>query len=258
MAGESKSPMPVVTPDWTRLAADAVRGQQPPSDRDLEIAPCWTVGDWKNLKLDPKKPNSEDWKTALKIFEARIRGRFLDPADVLIAHEISQNRRTFGFAILAIDFLVIETLQGFREGRKDHRGKGVSEGLVVEFLNCWEAFTDCLSDQNKDKAKDYAKKVYGGYRCGLHHTGSTDGELRILAIGPTFEIKSETDITINRTRFHEELKHEFNRDIDTLRSSGEMGKERRDNLIKKMNTICDSETGKRRQPSRPKKFSNDR
>ena len=75
---------------------------------DLEIAPGYTVGCWKRLKLDPDVPNSDDWEKAVKIFDARIRKRFFHPVDVLIEHQ-SHSKKTFGFAILAIDFLVIET-----------------------------------------------------------------------------------------------------------------------------------------------------
>lgn len=84
----------------------------------LEIAPGYTVCCWKNLSLDPDQPNSQDWKKALEIFDARIRCRFLDPADALIAYEANYSRKKFGFAILAIDCLVIETLQG-HPGRRN-------------------------------------------------------------------------------------------------------------------------------------------
>jgi hypothetical protein len=82
---------------------------------DMGIAPGYTVSTWKALDLSGD--DVVHWFRAIKIFETRIRRRFLDPVDVLIAHEIGQERGTFGFAILAIDCLLVESLQRFREGR---------------------------------------------------------------------------------------------------------------------------------------------
>jgi hypothetical protein len=50
---------------------------------DLEIAPGYKVRCWRSLKLNPNEPGAADWKTAVAIFDARIRCRFLDPVDEL-------------------------------------------------------------------------------------------------------------------------------------------------------------------------------
>jgi hypothetical protein len=78
----------------------------------LSIAPGYTIEDWTHLsgKLDPAKPDSEDWRNALEIFKARVQRRFLDAADVLIRFDRARSHWTFGFAILAIDFLVIDAM----------------------------------------------------------------------------------------------------------------------------------------------------
>ena len=69
---------------------------------DLEVAPGYTVCDWKKLMLNPDAPNTQDWDKAIKIFDDRIRCRFLTPVDRLIAFECDFTRKTSGFAILAI------------------------------------------------------------------------------------------------------------------------------------------------------------
>lgn len=199
---------------------------------ELEIAPYYTVEDWCHLTFDPVHPNSPDWETALKIFDARIRKRFLNPVDVLIAHEISFDRKTFGFAILAIDFLVIETLQGFKEGTEDHRKN--SKGLITRFLKNWSAFKDSFSEGVK--LEKVADEIYSGYRCALHHSGSTNKAFRVGVSGPIVKINSGNDIKINRTRFHDELKREFDNYLEELRQPEK--EELRENFLKKMNHIA--------------------
>lgn len=199
---------------------------------DLEIAPERTVGDWKCLNLDPNQSNAQDWDTAVAIFKARIQERFLDPVDSLIAAEKDEKRKKFGFATLAIDCLVIETLQAFREGEIDHKGK--SQRLFVAFLTGWDAFKSCLppgSDPEK-----MAEMIYKGYRCALHHSGATEGAFRVGVVGRMVEVVSSHEVNINRTCLHEMLKCEFQRYLNILRQSDQS--ERRCNFLKKMNAIC--------------------
>ena len=198
----------------------------------LEIAPGYTVCCWKNLSLDPDQPNSQDWKKALEIFDARIRCRFLDPADALIAYEANYSRKKFGFAILAIDCLVIETLQGIREGEINHYNK--SKRLFINFLKQWSVFRDCTRDQSKHER--CAELIYEGYRCALHHSGSTDGALRVGVTGPTFAFKNDHEVTINRTCLHNNLKDEFDAYLADLRALDK--RDLRCNFKKKMDAIC--------------------
>lgn len=199
---------------------------------DLAIAPGYTVGCWKSLKLDPDVPDSVDWNRAIDIFEARIRRRFLDPVDELIRFEQGRSTRTFGFAILAIDFLVIEALQGFREGSVNHRSQ--NQKLFTTFLKHWSAFKDCLPPGGDPE--QLSKRVWEGYRCELHHTGSTEGAFRVGVSGPTFDLKDKREFKINRTCLHEQLKREFEAYLVELRKPD--GNDLRSNFIKKMKAIC--------------------
>ena len=189
------------------------------------------MGRWKTLKLNPATPDSVDWNTAIEIFEARIRRRFLDPVDELVKFERGRSKQTFGFAILAIDFLVIETLQGFREGTINHNKE--SGKLFTSFLIRWDAFKECVPTSGDPKK--LAGQVYRDYRCALHHSGSTEGALRVGIKGPVFSFTSEHDIKINRTCFHEHLKCEFEAYLVQLRKPDKNGL--RHNFINKMNAI---------------------
>jgi hypothetical protein len=199
---------------------------------NLEIAPGYTVACWKRLKLDPDVSESADWKTAVEIFESRIRRRFLDPVDELIRIEESRSRQTFGFAILAIDFLVIETLQAFREGEIDHTRK--SARLITSFLTRWNVFKDCLPQGAS--SGQLAERIYRGYRCALHHSGATDGALRVVVSGPMFDFKNDHEVKLNRTLLHKNLTHEFATHVAELRAPAADGL--RCNFLRKMDVIC--------------------
>jgi hypothetical protein len=199
---------------------------------DLEIAPGYTTKSWKALSLDPGQPNSKDWERALRIFNARIRCRFLDPVDVLIKHEKGRSRGTFGFVIVIIDCAVMETLQGFREGQIDHRRK--SKRLFINFLKRWPAFGSCVPDQRE--MEERAELIYRGYRCALHHSGATEGAFRIGISGPTFAFENSGDVKINRICLHDDLKHEFDDYCASLRNPKEY--DLRFNFKKKMDALC--------------------
>ena len=78
----------------------------PRGSRPLWLSPSYTEKDW-----DDAFDGCEDWDTAINIVEDRIKGRWLDVVDELLRVPHS------GFAILALDFIVIEALWSFRNGR---------------------------------------------------------------------------------------------------------------------------------------------
>jgi len=199
---------------------------------ELEVAPGFTVKLWKGLALDPDVPKCADWQKAIDIFDARVRCRFLNPVDELLRLEESRPLKTFGFTILAIDFLVIETLQGFREGVIDHTSK--SKHLITNFLMQWTSFTARLPV--KADAHGYACKIYKAYRCALHHSGATDGAFRVGISGPMVDFKTDHEVKINRSCFHQKLKREFDGYLVDLSKTDK--RELRCNFRKKMNAIC--------------------
>ncbi|HTW35392.1 MAG TPA: hypothetical protein VMD53_12310 [Rhizomicrobium sp.] len=203
---------------------------------DLEIAPGHTVGKWKSLSLaDLDAHESPDGKSAFTILGDRIRLRFFDPVDALIRAECGRNPKRFGFAILAIDCLVIETLQAFRCGVCNHHGK--SGELFERFLTQWDAFTTCLPNgTDAAGAKQFAQRFYTGYRCGLHHAGGTDQALRVRADGPAFEFTNQNEMRVNRTLLHQALVREFDGYLSSLREPS--GCALRKNFRSKMDYIA--------------------
>lgn len=201
---------------------------------DLEIAAGYTVGYWKDLRsrLDVGNPNSEHWTKAIEIFEVRIRRRFFEPVDELLRFDSCIPNKTFGFAVLAIDCLVIETLQGFREGIVDHSKR--SRELFTNFLTQWVAFNDCVPHDGN--SVDFAVQVYRGYRCALHHSGATEVAFRVRAVGPMFNFNGDCGVEVNRTCLHRNLKRELDAYVADLRMTNKV--RLRCNFKKKMDSIC--------------------
>lgn len=198
---------------------------------NFEIAPGHRARGWKNLALDERGSWSADWDKAISILDARIRSRFIEPAKMLIDSELSQGRGTNGFAILAIDFLLIETIQGFRIGLVKHNRK--SKELFKGFLVSWPAFTACVPQScNTD---DLAGSVYEQGRCALHHTGSTD-RMVVRKSGKMFVFHDDGRIVINRTLLHEELTKAFNDYLTALKDPENTDLRKKFRL--KMNHIC--------------------
>jgi hypothetical protein len=63
----------------------------------MQIAPGVDASEWKALKLDDGA--SADWAKAVAILDGRIRARYIEPIDWLIAAEEKKppSERRFGF-----------------------------------------------------------------------------------------------------------------------------------------------------------------
>lgn len=186
----------------------------------MNISPQYSDYDWKTLTFS----NEEDWQKAIVIFEDRIRGRFLKFIDLIKDCEFS------GFAVLALDCLLIETLQQFREGEeKTPRQK--SEKYFVRFLTK-TSFSEFLTE-------DTAKKFYDQIRCGILHQAEVkeNSLVRIRQNEPL--VKSTEDdkgVVVNRKLFHEQLVKVFEEYLSCLRDPS--NKDERGKFKKKMDYIC--------------------
>ncbi|NRP86691.1 hypothetical protein GFPCMMHI_02599 [Ensifer adhaerens] len=202
-----------------------------PSPRSQLISPKYTAQNWQDLNLDPDNPDEAQWQEAGDIINDRIEGRFLKPADALIEAEKDKTEGTFGFAILALDFLVIETVQGFREGKINHNGQ--SKTLFKNFLTEWSLFKESVPVEAEREPQ--AIKLYENGRCALHHSGSTDF-LKVGISGEALEFSEDGSILINRTLFHRRLSEEFTCFIEAIKAPGDPVLRR--NVKTKMTEIC--------------------
>ncbi|WP_142781916.1 hypothetical protein [Agrobacterium sp. T29] len=205
-------------------------GDTTQSRRSLQISPKYTAAFWRGLELNPDNPKQEDWLKAVDVLRDRIQGRFIKPAQTLIDVDKVNKQQTYGFAILALDCLVLETIQGFREGLTNHTRQ--SGRLFREFLSNWQPFIDCLGAGMVATRK--ADEFFSQGRCALHHSGATE-KMTVGVSGPIMRFDNG-QITVNRTLFHTELEAEFDRYLATLADPHFV--DLRKKFLLKMNTIC--------------------
>jgi hypothetical protein len=196
--------------------------------RNMEIAPGIKVEEWLKLKLNSN--DSPDWEKAIEIFRIRIEKRYFEPVKIIIQNDSTRNP-IYGFTVLAIDCLLIETLQSFKEGWPDTYSKEKQKKVFFNFLTSTKSFK---SHFDKEKAIIFQDH----YRNGILHQGeikynsivTTSNKESLVSWNPT-----NKEMIINRKIFHDLLLKEFNNYIDQLKN-GDL--KLRKNFITKMNYIC--------------------
>jgi hypothetical protein len=166
----------------------------------MQIAPGVDTSIWRGLKLDD--PQSSDWKTAVDILSARLHERYIAPVDFLITSESDKapSERRYGFTVLAIDCMLVETLGAFIEGLEDTERK--SQKTFRNFLRTRKSFAAEFTTDN------LAKQFYAQFRCGILHQTESGGESKVWSVGPLLRLNGNA-IIVNRNKFHDCLKAEF-------------------------------------------------
>lgn len=168
----------------------------------MYIAPGINSDEYIALKLDD--PASPDWIRAVAIFRQRILARYVEPADLLIENDSKRKaaQRRYGFSILALDCLLIETLQSFRDGLTDSKGK--SKKMFQRFLSRNESFREHFTENE-------AERFFYDFRCGILHQAEVMGPWLLWSVGSMRGKKSDGTPYLNRTKMHECLKDEIER-----------------------------------------------
>lgn len=184
----------------------------------LKISPNFSDDNYVQLTFEKE----EDWQKAIDIMEDRIDGRFLKLIDRIKEEEYS------GFAVLALDCLLIETLQQFKEGVTE-TPYGQNKEYFINFL------TKTSFNQYFDEY--LARKFYQHVRNGILHQAETkEGTtIRITSSLPLVS-KDGRSLIINRAKFHEELCNVFYQYLADLREGKDT--DLRINFKNKMDHIC--------------------
>lgn len=188
----------------------------------MDISPKYSTADWNKLDLSDPSSNDDDWEQATEIFEDRIRGRFLNIVENI------QSMPYSGFVVMAIDCLLVETLEQFHQGVPDSVG-----GSYSFFTNFFER-SEVLK---KEFTKNQAKLFYDHFRCGILHQAEIKGDSLVWRVGPLVRENSPNGITVNRQKFHEVLVCEFNAYTQKLRDKTMTG-DLRLKFRTKMDYIC--------------------
>lgn len=155
------------------------------------------------LNLDLTNKTNANWDTAFEYMRLRLTERFIEPTDKLIELEngLSARDKKYGFAILAIDCLLSETIQAFYEGITDSTGH--SRRLFKTFLRNRDNFKKYFTDDQQ------AEDFYKNFRCGILHQAQTSSDTKIWAIGDLI-MRVGRFVIVNRELYHEKIKDELN------------------------------------------------
>jgi len=196
-------------------------------ERQMKISPRFTSDDW--FRLDPA--NENDWPRALEIFRDRIEGRFLKPMRSILRDKWS------GFAILALDSLLVETLQQFWEGVSRTPSKVSVQGCSqLQSDAYFQAFLRGPLYQG-GFSRQTARLFYKTIRCGILHQAEAEGSSRVRRRGDAVALRPDRrGIDIHPVKFHQELERAVERYLAILADKTQMM--RRQNFWKKMNYIA--------------------
>ncbi len=186
----------------------------------MRISRNYSADDWKKLRFK----SETDWDLGVAMFEDRVETRYLEHIRTLLP------RQTSGFAVLALDSALIETLEQFRRGKpKTPYGQG--EKYFVSFL------TETAFNQHFDRP--LAVLFYKTIRCGLLHQSEAEGTSRIkrgTGLALVSYTVGQSGIVINTRGFHELLEqviHEYAAELRKCESASQ-----RQAFRRKMNYIC--------------------
>lgn len=104
------------------------------------ISPRYTMDDYVNLNLELDSPEY-DWKRGIDIFSSRLQKRYFD-----VIYSILNDVNSNGFAIMALECLLIETLYQFREGLST-TPFGKNKKVIV--ISCYKHFLRFLIQAEK-------------------------------------------------------------------------------------------------------------
>lgn len=198
----------------------------------LKISPKYSKADWDELNLTSYASN--DWHTAVTIFEDRMNGRFFNQIRLLENNEDREVGIFAGFAIMALDCLLIETLEQFINGRI-RTGQGMDADAFYNFFQRSALFAIFFDSLPK------AIIFYEQIRCGLLHQAQTKkrSTIHIKNSSKILEwiddTKHREGISIHRKLFHQEVVQIFKEYCEQLRNPKSMGP--RAKFKKKMNHI---------------------
>jgi hypothetical protein len=195
-------------------------------DNELYLSPNFTKDDYINLGMSISSADAK-WDKAIEIFEDRIKGRFLNVVRDLLEIENTNRNRFFGysFSVMAINCLLIETLQQFYYGLNTTPKPNANAFII--FLTKSRHF-------NSDFNSNLARIFYEDIRCGILHQAQTKRNSQLTYHNNSMVEPIHKGIRIDVKLFSIALLNEFE-DYVKLIKLGE--REKRVNFLKKMEYI---------------------
>lgn len=148
--------------------------------------------EWIASKDESSKSN------LIRLIDHRFTNRYLKHLDPTINDS--------GFFKMAICCLMIETMESFKQGEKNTKGK--SKQMFIDFFETEEAFFP--------EFKDVSIDFYNNIRCGILHQAETTNAWRILRVG---FLLNKSERTINADKFVKALKSSLENYINNLKEN---------------------------------------
>lgn len=201
------------------------------------LAPGLTIGGWYDLRddLDPARLSTK-WRDVIRSIERRFEERFIKPADALIARDKRRKRLPVGpgFAVLALDCVLIEAIIGFERG---------SHTQFRETASTFETFLAKTPPFAPDfDVDDRAETFSWAVRNAIVHDGETRSGWVVWKsspfgglVGPT----ADGRLRIYRDAFHSNVKEYVGSYFTRLFATGEDGKRARAAFKRRMDELCE-------------------
>ncbi len=219
-------------------------------DNEIYLSNTDKLKDYLGLELNMNS-SERVWRRAIQIFENRMQSRYFNAIDKLSQDGNQESIFTYGFSMIAIQCLLIDTLVKFRYGPNTR--KGTNQYLTEKRVLDNRIYTKLVyykENQNRfikfleeffifgEDAKDFSMKFYKDIRCGILHFGSTENASRLTCDCPNLiEPLENGGISVDVLVLNNRLKAYFNTYIEELRDERQL-------LIRKhfltgMNYLCD-------------------
>lgn len=171
-----------------------------------------------NIKVDS---SNVVWEKAISIYSERFIERYFNPIDNLLV-----DSETNGFAIMAINCLLVDTFYQFEEGLDETKQNKVC------YVNFLRKHLGGIFDSEL-----VATKFYKDIRCGILHSAQTkNGSMLSIECHNAIELfNGRSSIKVNVEKFAGEMHRYFDSYIKRLRD-GDIST--RENFITKMHYIC--------------------
>ncbi len=211
-----------------------------------------------SLKYQPKdyfdlhlRVDEGDWDKAIEIVDDRFRERFFSTIHDL-SFDYEENRVSVskveknGFAIMALNCLLIDTFYQFEYGlksSKDKNPKSGKDGVGPNYtLFLRQKFPDIFgAEKPLPNGKDLADLFYTDIRCGILHSAQTKKRSMLACEGGDslkyiYDRNGKVGVRVEVSALSEALEDYFEKDyLDRLRNGD---KATRKAFIKKMQHVC--------------------
>lgn len=200
---------------------------------DTLLAPEFSIQRWFDIRdrLDAAEP--APWDEVIRAVDLRLRKRFVEPADAIIAHDEPSPKfpEGRGFAVVAINCLLLEAIYGYRRGWHTTR----QESIVAfrEVLTANPHFSASFPESAR------AESFFRSVRNPLLHDGETRNGWVIWKSEPNDAVvydPRDARLVLHRDALHAAVTGYFEDYIAELRTTGSV--ELRDALRKRLNQLC--------------------